>query len=271
MGVSELVTNALLHGGTPIMVRMRGTEKHPRVEVHDASTQRPVLPSEAPDGVDDLLLTFGRGLSIVARGAEAWGAEIEGDGKVVWFTPAADFAEGQGVEGVVTAQPGAALRTRPPAQDPVDVVVLGLPVQAYVGFQHHFRELRREVRLLAFAHETDYPLASHLSNLFGTLERQLHDGIGTEQMQSAVAAGAPTVDVRLRIPRATTVTLQRFADLLDLADDFCREQRLLSLARTVEQRRFQRWFLDEFVRQGNGEAPTPWPALDVDLRRSSVS
>ena len=33
LGVSELVTNAILHADPPITVRVRGTRNHPRVEV----------------------------------------------------------------------------------------------------------------------------------------------------------------------------------------------------------------------------------------------
>src|SRR6478735_4662813 len=104
LGVSELVTNALLHGEPPITVRVRGTVEHPRVEVRDSSVEAPILPSDPLDKpeTDDLLLTFGRGLSIVARCSDAWGAEIEDDGKVVWFAPAADFADGKGLPGVIT-------------------------------------------------------------------------------------------------------------------------------------------------------------------------
>ena len=47
MGVSELVTNALLHGAAPITVRVGGTREHPRVEVRDASPEPPVLPVAA--------------------------------------------------------------------------------------------------------------------------------------------------------------------------------------------------------------------------------
>ncbi len=87
LGVSELVTNALLHAEPPILVRIRGTREHPRVEVRDGSLESPHLPDTHPTDEDDLLLTFGRGLGIVARCADAWGAEIEDDGKVVWFAP----------------------------------------------------------------------------------------------------------------------------------------------------------------------------------------
>ncbi len=44
LGVTELVTNALLHGEPPIHMWLRGTHEHPRVEVHDGSTEPPVLP-----------------------------------------------------------------------------------------------------------------------------------------------------------------------------------------------------------------------------------
>ena len=68
LGVSELVTNALLHGAPPLTVRVRGTREHPRVEVRDGSTEVPVTArAPRPTEDDDLLLTFGRGLSIVAR------------------------------------------------------------------------------------------------------------------------------------------------------------------------------------------------------------
>ena len=104
IGVSELVTNALLHGQAPIQVRVRGTVEHPRVEVRDGSSEPPVLPGadDHGDEEDDVLLTFGRGLSIVARASDAWGAEIEDDGKTVWFAPESEFAEDAGPVGVIT-------------------------------------------------------------------------------------------------------------------------------------------------------------------------
>nr|WP_301539748.1 ATP-binding protein [Nocardioides sp. zg-DK7169] len=270
LGVSELVTNALLHGTHPITVRVRGTAEHPRVEIRDGSRERPQLPTEI-DPEDDLLLTFGRGLSIVARCADAWGAVIEEDGKIVWFAPARDFAEDEGVPGVITGDD-----EEPPAppEDPVEVEIRGVPLADFQTFERHFRELGREVRLLALAHQSDYPLAQDLSDLFGALERQLREGVGLEHLEEATVTGTELADVQLVTSRASTRTMARFIEKLDLADEFCRQQRLLSLARSPEQRAFQRWYLGEFVRQGNGEAPMAWQEFvdeDEDERRSQAS
>jgi anti-sigma regulatory factor (Ser/Thr protein kinase) len=267
LGVSELVTNALLHAEPPITVRVRGTVEHPRVEVRDGSTDAPILPSQVLQGEQNELLTFGRGLSIVARSADAWGAEIEDDGKVVWFNPALDFADGEGVPGVITGTSGPR-ELRIPSLDRVRVEVLSVPLKLYIGFQHHFRELRREVRLLALAHEAEYPLAKSLSDLFGSLERELRDGLGVDQIQTALSGGLESTDLVLELPRSTAQTLSRFVELLDLADEFCRQKRLLSLARTSEQRQFQNWFLNEFVRQSNGEQPLRWTDAHADLDAS---
>jgi len=265
LGVSELVSNAILHGADPIQVRVRGTADHPRIEVRDASVEQPVLPAPlALDRDDDLLLTFGRGLSIVARSSYAWGAEIEADGKVVWFEPAPDFAP-DGVDGMISVL--APPPDKQPADDLIDVVILGVPLKLYVGFQAHFRELRREVRLLALAHAADYPLADDLSDLFTALETDLHSGIGLSEFLETPAEDSSAADLTVRMPRSAAPTLERFLSLLDLADEFCRQKRLLSLARTEEQRTFQTWFLGEYVRQASGLDPLPWRGVAEPLHQ----
>ena len=92
LGVSELVTNALIHSHPPLSVRVRGTVDHPRIEVVDSS---PVPPQRAavapePDEVDDFnVTTFGRGLDLVAMMSSRWGSDLAHDGrsKSVWFEP----------------------------------------------------------------------------------------------------------------------------------------------------------------------------------------
>jgi hypothetical protein len=173
------------------------------------------------------------------------------------------------VDGVVTGLADAP--PREPRDDDVVVTVLGVPLRTYLLFQHHYRELRREVRLLALAHEADYPLAKSLSDVFGSLERELREGMGADQIDAAVRAGREVADLRLTVAAETAAKIGRFIELLDLADAFCREERLLSLARTPEQRQFQRWFLGEFVRQASGESPVAWQDSGVSSPRSSVS
>ncbi len=267
MAVSEVVTNALLHGAPPIQVRVRGTREHPRVEVSDGSQEAPSLPTGGPDlasiddfdleGLDDMLLTFGRGLSIVARASDAWGAEIEEDGKTVWFTPAAEFSEEDGAPGIIT---GAATTdaTGEQAADPVKFRLLGVPVRDYVSFHNHFRELRREVRLLAMANEADYPLARDLADVFAHLGRPLTLGTVREEIDRAQEAGRDTADLEVLMGRAEARGVARFVELLALTDAFAREERMLALARNARQVAFQTWFLGELVQQADGSEPERW-------------
>ena len=118
ISVSEVITNALLHAEQPVSVRLRGTSDHPRIEVRDGSREPPDLPDLESDPTDDVLLTFGRGLSIVARVSSAWGAEIEEDGKIVWFVPQVELADGPGVQGIITELQPMTPRTRPTSRTP---------------------------------------------------------------------------------------------------------------------------------------------------------
>jgi len=76
--VSELVTNACVHGAEPMRVLLDVDEGRVRVEVEDGSPMMPEV--QRPDGSS----TIGRGLLIVKSLSRAWGAERVGAGKVVW-------------------------------------------------------------------------------------------------------------------------------------------------------------------------------------------
>src|SRR3546814_19112797 len=56
----------------------------------------------------------------------------------------------------------------------------------------------------------------------------------------------------------TPALLSQVADVLDLADAFCRGERLLALAATEQQREFQTWFVGEVLRKSNGASPLHW-------------
>jgi anti-sigma regulatory factor (Ser/Thr protein kinase) len=76
--VSELVTNALLHGKGPVELRLRLTRDRLVVEAEDGGQH---LPRRRRAGEDD---EGGRGLHLVSTLADRWGARLTDDGKVVW-------------------------------------------------------------------------------------------------------------------------------------------------------------------------------------------
>ncbi|MER6983647.1 ATP-binding protein [Streptomyces carpinensis] len=84
--VSELATNALLHGVPPgrgfrLFLRYDGDVL--RVEVHDSGPGVPRVAEKADEG--------GRGLLLVAALADKWGVGERDPGKAVW----AEFATGR--------------------------------------------------------------------------------------------------------------------------------------------------------------------------------
>ena len=77
--VSELVANGILHSGTPLEVVVRCGDERARVEVHDGNPQLPVRKHYSN------MSGTGRGLMLVERMADDWGADRTAGGKVVWF------------------------------------------------------------------------------------------------------------------------------------------------------------------------------------------
>lgn len=78
--ISELFTNAVVHGRGPIEVRMSALDDTVRLEVHDHGGGRPVLREPDPTGLD----VGGWGLQLVDRLADAWGADVDDGHTLVW-------------------------------------------------------------------------------------------------------------------------------------------------------------------------------------------
>lgn len=261
LGISELVTNAILHATAPVRVRLRGTRGHPRVEVFDGSLTAPAPYPPMTDG-EELLSTIGRGLGIVAMCADAWGAVIQPEGKFVWFEPATEVSDPDLEGDIYDSSADDRISSDAELGDGVAIEFARLPVNLYVDFRRHYQELRRELRLLSLAHETDYPVAKNLSDLFRRFDDEFRKARGADKLDSAIASGEDRADISLVVPSSCPATSAQMIDLLELADAFCRAERLLSLATTPQQLQFQRWWLGEFGRQAAGEAPRPWAGSD---------
>jgi anti-sigma regulatory factor (Ser/Thr protein kinase) len=82
--VSELATNALLHGVPPgrgFFLRMSlDACALLRIELHDSGTGEPRIPATADNAADE----SGRGLVLVDALSDKWGVGARGCGKIVW-------------------------------------------------------------------------------------------------------------------------------------------------------------------------------------------
>lgn len=261
LGVSELVTNALLHGAPPISVAVRGTVEHPRIEVSDGS---PRPPSVA--GGREGLSTTGRGLSIVAKCSNAWGAEVESNRKIVWFEPASEVRPH--VDPPYSLSMTEAPRTTDLSEEFIPITILGARASTCHALLTHYRELRRELRMLAMTHSDDYPLANHLSELILSFEKEFPQA-AVAQLEHALSQGHTELDVEVHVgPRLPTL-IPQILEVLDLADAFSRAQKFLALARTPDQHAYCHWFLGEFSRQANGQAPSRWGSAEPEAQSAS--
>lgn len=77
--VSELVTNAIVHGRAPITFSLHRHGRMVRGEVTDHGAMWPAPFPACSDA------EHGRGLTIVAAYADRWGVEPAQEGKTVWF------------------------------------------------------------------------------------------------------------------------------------------------------------------------------------------
>ena len=82
LAVSELVTNALVHGIPPVEVQVAVSRELLRVGVFDASDRPPEMIPAA-----DATSEGGRGLAIVDALTDGWGytGRTDAPGKAVWF------------------------------------------------------------------------------------------------------------------------------------------------------------------------------------------
>jgi anti-sigma regulatory factor (Ser/Thr protein kinase) len=97
---SELVTNAVVHAGTPVQVTCRLAAGAVEVVVRDGHPAR-LVPEAADEGPGPTERTGGRGLLLPAALASTWGVAYGRTSKAVWFRlglagPGAGLANGGG-------------------------------------------------------------------------------------------------------------------------------------------------------------------------------
>jgi anti-anti-sigma factor len=239
--VSEVVTNAVLHAGSPKEMQVRTEGDCLVVEVTDGDVTLPVRRAH------DLTAPTGRGLRILDELTADWGSRLITGGKVVWF--AFDLSR-NGLE------PPPGFR---------HVRVLGIPLDVHRRNSEHGEALRRELAFVANAADPEgapvrlYTVGVELSSRYGGLT-----AMQESKLNDALAAGEATVDLEYDLPVEMAEGIERLGRLIDELDDFCRDGDLLTLVTPAEGLAYRRWFLGEIVEQlRTGREPRPWSESEL--------
>jgi hypothetical protein len=142
-----------------------------------------------------------------------------------------------------------------------EVQLLGLPVRVMLASRERHDELMREFALLALAgpgRRADVP--GRLLELTQILGVQYGGAASRpdEVVDAAAARGDDTVDLAYVVPAHVLEAADLLDRLMSEADEFCRNEDLLTLARSEVMVAFSDWYLDQFRRQIAGEPPLPW-------------
>ena len=145
-------------------------------------------------------------------------------------------------------------------QELVEVHLVQMPLELLARAQEHGEGLTREFALIATSMSSD-SVPARLQQLSDQLQGQY--SMFTDETQrkidEAIAQGDEVMDVTYSLPSSVADACMVLNDLLEEADEFCRNGDLLTLETPAEYTRLRRWFLGEFVRQVHGHAPIPWP------------
>jgi hypothetical protein len=145
----------------------------------------------------------------------------------------------------------------------VEIRLLGVDLEVHRRSSEHHEELFREFMIIAGSGDDHATVPARLMALVDELTSQYAGFTGgtNDELQAALERGDRTIDLVFTLPATVEPDVRRFLELLDEADEYCRSGDLLTLAPAECAIAYRRWYLEEFVRQIEGEAPRPWPTV----------
>jgi serine phosphatase RsbU (regulator of sigma subunit)/anti-sigma regulatory factor (Ser/Thr protein kinase) len=267
--VTELATNAVLHGRSPATLRVGQLSGCIRVEVEDSGRDLPIRMRSSYEAMT------GRGLGMVAALATSWGIDPgSSGGKIVWAELSEATMAGEAIEPRMDPE---ALLASWPLDEPdgtVYTVELGsVPTDLLLAAKAHIDNLVREFTLAegGTSSVTGTPVPAHLRELVQTVVYGFAMARSAIKRQALEAAERGEVETRLtlRLPLSAADAGEQYLAALDEADRYARAARLLTVETPPVHRVFRNWYVESLVgqlrRQAAGQDPMPGPTFPQRL------
>ncbi len=256
LAMSEIVTNALVHAGTPMRLRILLAPHGLRVELADGSQR---MPARREFGA---AAATGRGLHLVDELASRWGAYPAGEGKVVWFEIGDDERAWDVPDAGGTADSA--------------IVVVDLPhmpLLMHHAWQEHASNLLRELLLVRLDADLS-ALEEHASasDALGLLAAQVPSpDVGLDPdtvMSSATGPEVSAPHLQLLVPRTSVPNFAALDVLLDEALRLAEQGELMWPPTQPEIQAMRRWICHQVGSQAAGEPSVAWSSYFTAPRRS---
>lgn len=269
--VTELVTNATLHGEPPVTLRVARLADRVRIEVEDTGRALPVQVRQSHDSMT------GRGLSLVSAVSAAWGVEAASAGKIVW----AELTEAKATSGGDAANQveaevdvDALLAEWDDHEDAASrhPVRLGaVPTELLLEAKAHIDNVVRELTLVrAEEASSGVRLPPAMAALVSVVTEDFAEARAEIKRQALESArrGEVVTELTLSLPLSAADAGERYLVALDEADRHARAARMLTLAPQPSHRAFRRWYVQALVDQLRAtargeELPPPKPFTQV--------
>jgi len=269
--LTELVTNATLHGTPPVTVGIEISSDMARFEVSDASPGAPVGLVQSSEAMT------GRGLMLVEALSDRWGVDRRDRGKLVWAEVGLHFSEPEHDAGAMPVTPdvaGAQDGLEPPSDVPEYTIELGdVPTDLLVSAKAHVDSVVREFALVSSGAASGQTAAvsadlARLNEAVTGRFAQARESI-KRQAIAAATAGKDRTRLVLTLPLSAADAGREYLQALDEVDAYARAARLLTLETPPQHRAFRQWYVNSLVDQlsalAHGEEPPQTPAFEQFL------
>ncbi|QZY30616.1 ATP-binding protein [Nocardioides coralli] len=255
LAISEIVTNALVHAGTAMRLRILAADRRLRFELEDGGSRLPHPRDFGPSA------STGRGLRLVDQLVSRWGAHASPIGKVVWF----EISEDPEADDLDLADDEPA----PYEQERVSVELLRMPLLMHQAWQEHASALLRELMLVRLDAGLD-ALTEHAraSDALGILEDQVPvPHIGMEPagvMANAIEPDISEPRLVIEVPRTSLPSFEALDVLMNEAVHLADSGRLLAPPSQPEIESLRRWICGQVRSQAAGGDAAPWYTLSTE-------